>query len=70
MVKQPFKLIPNYQLKWNSLIQNKIFSIELPKLLNHEITPETFIKKMDALKSFDEELFIQILDKTEELKNT
>lgn len=47
VVKQPFKLIPNYQLKWNSLIQDKIFNIELPKLLNHEITPETFIKKMD-----------------------
>ena len=29
---------------------------------------ETFIKKMDALKSFDDDLFIQILDKTEELR--
>ena len=29
---------------------------------------ETFIKKMDALKSFDDDLFIQILDKTEELQ--
>ena len=29
---------------------------------------EAFIKKMDALKSFDDDLFIQILDKTEELQ--
>lgn len=29
---------------------------------------ETLVKKMDSLKSFDDDLFIQILDKTEELQ--
>ena len=30
---------------------------------------KTLVKKMDSLKSFDDDLFIQILDKTEELQD-
>lgn len=57
MVNKPFKLVPNYQLKWNSSIQNEVFSENLPKLLNNEITPEEFVKKLDEeVKIYNEKM--------------
>lgn len=47
VLKQPFKLIPNYQLKWNSLIQNDLFSENLPKLVRGEMETEEFVKALD-----------------------
>lgn len=60
VVNKPFKLVPNYQLKWNSSIQNEVFSENLPKLLNNEITPEEFVKKLDEkVKIYNEEMRVE-----------
>lgn len=47
VLNQPFKLIPNYQLKWNTLIQNDLFSENLPPLLKGEMKTEKFVEKLD-----------------------
>ena len=47
VVSQPFHLVPNYQLKWNSLIQNQVFNKDLPELLSNHIDSAEFVRRLD-----------------------
>ncbi|MBE6023686.1 MAG: extracellular solute-binding protein [Cellulosilyticum sp.] len=56
IVQKQFKLIPNYQLKWNTLIQNDVFNKTLPALLKEEISINEFIQKLDkAVEQYNQE---------------
>lgn len=39
--------ISNYQMNWNSVLQEQMLGEMLPKLINEEITPQEFIDAMD-----------------------
>ena len=40
-------VIPSYQIKWNSIIQNEVFLIDLPQYLQGEISEDELIERMD-----------------------
>ncbi len=46
-IKNIKTIVPNYQTKWNFIIQNEIFTKELPSLINGSLTIDDFIKIMD-----------------------
>lgn len=49
-------IVPNYQLKWNSIIQNDVFLEDLPKFIRKEESAEEFIGKMNlAVETYDQE---------------
>lgn len=41
------RLIPNYQVKWNSILQEEVLGEILPELAQGKITPEEFVKRED-----------------------
>ena len=41
------RLIPNYQVKWNSILQEEVLGEILPELAKGKITPEEFVKRED-----------------------
>ena len=40
-------VIPNYQIKWNSIIQNEVLLVDLPQYLRGEISADELIEKMN-----------------------
>lgn len=46
-VRNVKQIVPNYQLKWLPIIQNQVFSEEIPKLVDSFITPSEFIDAMN-----------------------
>ena len=40
-------VIPNYQIKWNSIIQNEVLLVDLPHYLRGEISADELIEKMN-----------------------
>lgn len=44
--KQP-QIVPNYQVKWNSIIQEKTFGEAIPELVTGKISPEEFTRLED-----------------------
>ena len=50
------ELVPNYQVKWNSILQEETLGEILPDLASGKITPEEFTKKEDeSIQQFLEE---------------
>lgn len=55
-INQAKKIIPNYQLKWNTIIQHNVFLNDLPKFLRGTLTMDEFIDTMDlAVKQYENE---------------
>lgn len=53
--KEP-QLVPNYQVKWNSILQEETLGEILPALAQGKITPEEFVAKEDeSIRMFEEE---------------
>ena len=49
-------LVPNYQVKWNSILQEETLGTILPDLAQGKISPEEFTKKEDeSIQEFLEE---------------
>lgn len=49
-------LIPSYQTKWNSILQEEVIGEALPQLANGEITPEQFVEREDeSVKKYNME---------------
>lgn len=54
--KEP-QLVPNYQVKWNSILQEETLGEILPDLALGKMTPEEFVEKEDeSISRFLEEL--------------
>ena len=50
------ELVPNYQVKWNSILQEETLGEILPDLAKGKITPEEFTAKEDeSIQKFLEE---------------
>lgn len=50
------QIVPNYQVKWNSILQEVTLGEYLPKLARNQITAEVFTQKADeSIKQFEEE---------------
>lgn len=50
------QLVPNYQVKWNSILQEETLGEILPALAQGKITPEEFVAKEDeSIRMFEEE---------------
>ena len=50
------KLVPNYQVKWNSILQEETLGEILPALAQGKISPEEFTRKEDeSIERFQEE---------------
>lgn len=41
------QIVPNYQVKWNSILQEETLGEALPELVKEELTEEEFLKKAD-----------------------
>lgn len=40
-------VIPNYQIKWNSIVQNEVLLVDLPQYLRGEISADELVEKMN-----------------------
>ena len=50
------EIVPNYQVKWNSILQEKTLGEELPKLAQGKISAEEFTRKEDdSIRQFLDE---------------
>ena len=50
------QLVPNYQVKWNSVLQEETLGEALPKLIRGDISPEEFTQMEDeSIREFEEE---------------
>ena len=50
------QLVPNYQVKWNSVLQEETLGEALPKLIQGDISPEEFTQMEDeSIREFEEE---------------
>lgn len=50
------QIVPNYQVKWNSILQEETLGEALPPLARQEITPEQFVEMLDlSVLEFEEE---------------
>lgn len=50
------QIVPNYQVKWNSILQEEILGEILPELVQGKITAEEFTRKEDeSIQEFEEE---------------
>lgn len=53
--KEP-QIVPNYQVKWNSLLQEEVLGEAIPELVKGKITPEEFTQIEDkSIRQFNEE---------------
>ena len=53
--KEP-QIVPNYQVKWNSLLQEEVLGEAIPELVKGKITPEEFTQIEDkSTRQFNEE---------------
>ena len=41
------QIVPNYQVKWNSVLQEEILGEIIPKLVKDQITEEEFVRRAD-----------------------
>jgi hypothetical protein len=56
LVKNDPIIIPNYQLQWNSNLQQEVFPDKLPQLASGKITEEEFLNFMnDSVINFEKE---------------
>lgn len=50
------QIVPNYQVKWNSLLQEETLGETLPELIDGRMTVEEFVEKEDeSIRQFNEE---------------
>lgn len=50
------QIVPNYQVKWNSILQKETLGEYLPLLVTGEITPEEFTRMEDeSIRQYEEE---------------
>lgn len=50
------QIVPNYQVKWNSILQEKTLGAYLPDLISGKITPEQFTQEEDkSIEQFEAE---------------
>ena len=50
------QLVPNYQVKWNSILQEETLGEILPALAQGKMTPEEFAAREDeSIRMFEEE---------------
>ena len=50
------QIVPNYQVKWNSLLQEERLGSYLPRLVKGQITEEEFTRmEDDSIRQFEEE---------------
>lgn len=50
-------IVPNYQVKWNSVLQEETLGEYIPKLIKGEMTVEEFTQMADeSIRKFNEEL--------------
>ena len=50
------QIVPNYQVKWNSLLQEETLGEYLPRLVKGQITEEEFTRmEDDSIRQFEEE---------------
>ncbi|GFI36014.1 ABC transporter substrate-binding protein [Lachnospiraceae bacterium 50-23] len=51
------KIVPNYQVKWNSVLQEETLGECLPKLVNGEMSVEEFVRMEDeSIRRYEDEL--------------
>lgn len=41
------RIVPNYQVKWNPILQEETLEEALPLFAQNKITPDTFIEMLD-----------------------
>ena len=50
------QIVPNYQVKWNSVLQEETFGECLPKLVKGQMTQEEFLQMADeSIRQFEAE---------------
>lgn len=50
------QIVPNYQVKWNSVLQEETLGKEIPRLVKGQITEEEFTRAQDdSIRQFEEE---------------
>ena len=50
------QIVPNYQVKWNSILQEETLGAYLPDLISGKITPEQFTQEEDkSIEQFEAE---------------
>ena len=50
------QIVPNYQVKWNSILQEENFGDCLPQLAGGKMTIEEFLQRADdSVKKYEEE---------------
>lgn len=50
------QIVPNYQVKWNSILQEETLENILPELVEDKLSPEEFVRRMDeSISRFEEE---------------
>ena len=50
------QIVPNYQVKWNSILQEETLGICLPDLVQGKITEEEFVLRADeSIRQYEEE---------------
>lgn len=57
--------VPNYQIKWNSIIQDEVLLVELPRFIQGEISAEEFVEKMNLAKLGEYFLNLRIAGKSD-----
>ncbi len=51
------QIVPNYQVKWNSVLQEETLGECLPRLVNGEMSVEEFIRMLDeSIRQYEDEL--------------
>lgn len=50
------QIVPNYQVKWNSILQEETLRDCLPELAQGKMTVEEFVRRLDdSIRQFEEE---------------
>ncbi len=50
------QIVPNYQVKWNSILQEETLGVALPLLAEQKITPQDFVRMADeSVQEFEDE---------------
>lgn len=52
------QIVPNYQVKWNSILQEETLDTALPELITGKLRPEEFLELADeSIRQFEEEQY-------------
>ena len=55
-VSEARQIVPNYQVKWNSILQEETLGVALPLLAEQKITPQEFVQMADeSVQEFENE---------------